>query len=55
MKLHITFSAYDNNPGWYILEDETADIGNMGILRRNLPLLANKVPLFMVETKFTVS
>ena len=46
--------AFDNNPGWFILEDESADIGNMGILRRNLPLLANKVPLIMVEAKYAV-
>eukprot|EP00795_Rhopilema_esculentum_P006830 gene6830-12423_t len=46
--------AFENNPGWYILEDESANIGNMGILRRNLPLLANKVPLFMVESKYSI-
>eukprot|EP00794_Sanderia_malayensis_P015150 gene15150-16707_t len=44
----------DNNPGWYIQEDETGNTGSMGILRRNLPLLGNKLPLFMVEAKFTI-
>jgi len=46
--------AFDNNPGWFILEDESANIGNMGILRRNLPLLANKVPLIMVDSKYAI-
>ena len=53
--ISFSFAAFDNNPGWFIIEDESVNVGNMGLLRRNLPLLANKVPLIMVESKHTVS
>ena len=55
VQIFVIFLGFDNNPGWFILEDESANIGNMGILRRNMPLLGNKVPLIMVESKYTVS
>ena len=43
-----------NNPGWY-MQEESSYAGETAMLRRTLPLVANMLPLFMIEAKFSVS
>lgn len=46
--------AHNNNPGWFLQEESIYD-GETAVLRRTQPLVANMVPLFMIEQKYSVS
>ena len=46
--------AENNNPGWY-LQEESSYAGETAMLRRTLPLVANLLPLFIIEAKYSVS
>lgn len=45
--------AHNNNPGWFLQEESIYD-GETAVLRRTQPLVANMVPLFMIEQKYSV-
>ena len=44
--------APDNNPGWYLPEDDGT--GGVSIQRRNMPLLKDSAGLFLLNQKTTV-
>ena len=50
VKLRLT---HNNNPGWYLQEDNIYD-GEAAVLRRTLPLLSNLMPMFIIENKHKV-
>ncbi|XP_066915965.1 rho guanine nucleotide exchange factor 10-like isoform X2 [Clytia hemisphaerica] len=51
VKLRLT---HNNNPGWYLQEDNIYD-GEAAVLRRTLPLLSNLMPMFIIENKHKVT
>lgn len=48
----IFFSAPENNPGWYLPEDDGT--GGVAIQRRNMPLLKDNSSLFLLNQKSKV-
>ena len=50
VKLHLSL---DNNPGWY-MQEESVSAGETAVLRRTLPLITKKIPLFAIDPKYTV-
>ena len=50
VKLRLT---HNNNPGWYLQEDNSYD-GEAAVLRRTQPLLSNLMPMFVIENKHKV-
>lgn len=46
------FAASENNPGWYLPEDDGT--GGVAIQRRNMPLLKDNSSLFMLNQKTKV-
>ena len=53
MELNVPiFPAPENNPGWYLPEDDGT--GGVAIQRRNMPLLKDNSSLFMLNQKAKV-
>ena len=50
--LFVCFLAPENNPGWYLPEDDGT--GGVAIQRRNMPLLKDNSSLFMLNLKAKV-
>lgn len=48
-----TSSAPQNNPGWYLPEDDGT--GGVAIQRRNMPLLKDNTSLFVLSQKTKVN
>lgn len=48
----IFLSAPENNPGWYLPEDDGT--GGVAIQRRNMPLLKDNSSLFLLNQKSKV-
>lgn len=48
----ISLSAPENNPGWYLPEDDGT--GGVAIQRRNMPLLKDNSGLFLLSQKSKV-
>lgn len=52
MTTFLIFAAPDNNPGWYLPEDDGT--GGVAIQRRNMPLLKDNSSVFSLNQKTKV-